>query len=388
MTALSQDARQLIGKVINSKYRVLSVLGIGGMGVVYKVRHLILESKNLFALKILHPHFSTDSQFRARFLREVEVVMKLTHENIIQIRDFGLTEGNLLFFTMDYFAGDSLKTLIQTAAPVPATRAVQLVSQVLAALTEAQKCGVVHRDLKPDNILVETSPDGTERAKILDFGIAKTMTAGAADQNLTQGAVIGSPRYMSPEQVSDEPVDPRSDLYSVGIILYEMLTGQVPFHAKTTRTILMQHLTAPVPPFEESCPGVQIPARLRNLVLSLLEKDRDKRPLSAAVVLDVLEGNATAGQLPIRRARRFPVLRLVAVVCALVVGGLLWYGVPWLAGTHATAEAETEAVRVEGETSELEAEPVRRIRSCQICGKSFLDGELDGNTHHDLPLAE
>lgn len=388
MTALSKDARELIGKVINGKYEVLSVLGIGGMGVVYKVRHLILESKNLFALKVLHPNFSTDGQFRARFLREVEVAMELTHENIIQIRDFGLTEGNLLFFTMDFFAGDSLKSMIQTSAPIPAMCVVQLIRQVLAALTEAHKCGVVHRDLKPDNILVQTTADGGERVKILDFGIAKTLATSSADNNLTQGAVIGSPRYMSPEQVSDESVDQRSDLYSVGIILYEMLTGKVPFDAKTTRTILMQHLTASVPPFEKTCPGVQIPARLRQLVSSLLEKDRDKRPLSAAAVRDVLDGNATVDQLPVRRLRQFPWLHVAAVLLAFGLGSFAWYGAPWLSGIHATGDTTSTAVEAEEKTLKRELQPLRRTFRCQICSKSFLEGELDGNKHHDLPLVE
>lgn len=397
MEALANDANVLIGKVLNGKYEVLSILGRGGMGVVYKVRHLILQSKNLFALKILLPDFSTDPQFRSRFLREVEVAMEMTHENIIQIRDFGMTEGHLLFFTMDYFEGESLAALIRKRGPMPPPRAVHLMGQVLSALAEAHKCGVVHRDLKPDNMLVQKRESG-DRVKILDFGIAKIMVGGT-DGNLTQGSIVGSPKYMSPEQASGDPVDQRSDLYSLGVILYELLTGKVPFDAKSTRTILMKHLTAPVPSFEEMCPGLQVPSRLKNLIFSLLEKDANKRPVSAGIVSQVLDGDDTLVSPP-ARPRKLSVLRRSAIVgltAALAAAG--WFGLTRVWTPKATAGGGQDGVpSVSGSVNTIprlmplprtsgEEKPAGRLR-CRICGKTFRGGEMESNTHHDLPLME
>ena len=396
MAALAKDANHLVGKVLNGKYEVLSILGRGGMGVVYKVRHLILPSNNLFALKILHPDLSTDSQFRTRFLREVEVAMGLTHENVVQIRDFGATEGHLLFFTMDYFEGETLGTVLKRTGSMPVPQAVQLVRQILAALGEAHKRGVVPRDLKPDNVLLRTTESGNQ-VKILDFGIAKLL-AGGSDGSLTQGTVVGSPKYMSPEQASGEAVDQRSDLYSLGVILFELLTGTAPFIAKTTRMILMQHLTAEVPKFEEKCPGLHVPVRLKQLVFSLLEKDPAKRPSSAAEVVHVLDGDATlvSRAVDLRRTLCRVAIVAVSLVLAIVAGGGFshWRSSSASAdGTPAHISPALESLSPPSpETSSpsgSSAPPSSRGRlHCRICSRTFFDGELEGNTHHDLPLAE
>ncbi len=397
-----QGSVRLVGKVLNGKYQVLSLLGEGGMGVVYKVRHLILQSKNLFALKILHPSFSQDSRFRARFLREVELAMELTHENIVQIRDFGMTEEGLLFFTMDYFEGQSLREFLDQSGRLPPARAVRIATQVLAALKEAHKCNIVHRDLKPDNVLIDSASNRSDRVRILDFGIAK-LTTDSGESNLTQGAVIGSPKYMSPEQASAEKVDPRSDLYAVGVILYEMLTGKVPFSGKTTRMILMQHLTSEVPSFEAVCPGIQVPSRLEKLVFRLLQKDAEKRPASAQEVLDILDGNATVLAAPVGASRRGGLYKVGAVAAVLLsLAGAAWFAMTqWGAqgrmpqvGAQGARENETAAPAVidapsseqPGGESPPQSQARRRLR-CRVCDRVFLENELEGNMHHDLPLA-
>ncbi len=348
------DPKQLVGKILNGKYEVQDILGEGGMGIVFKVRHLILKKRNLFALKILHPRFSTDDRFRERFLREVEVAMELTHENIVQIRDFGITEHKLLFFTMDYCAGDSLKEVIRRIGPFPPSRAATIARDLLRALTEAHRAGVVHRDLKPDNILIDTD-NGVDRVRILDFGIAKIVEGDGDSHTLTQGGVIGTPKYMSPEQASGEKVDARSDLYSLGVVLYEMLTGQVPFSGSTARSIVMAHITTPPPAFRKIRSDLQVPARLERFVFELLEKDRDQRPASAAECIALLDDTNTlelseCRTTPTARGRRRRMIGSrrslwlrVAVILMAVLGPAAYFGWQYLEVRSALAEAREES---------------------------------------------
>ena len=411
------DARGLIGKVLNGKYKVLSLLGEGGMGVVYKVQHLILQNKNIFALKILRSRFSADDEFQARFMREVEVTMELTHENIIQIRDFGMTETGLLFFTMDYFPGRSLKSVIEENGVLPTSRVVSILRQVALALREAHRGMVIHRDLKPDNILVEVLENGRERVRVLDFGIAKILENDDTASGLTQGNLLGTPKYMAPEQVSGEKTDTRADLYALGIIVYEMLVGRVPFATGTTRTILMNHLTAQPPPFSVVRPDLEVPLALENLVFALLEKEPDARPADADAILDVLRTDATVRQTPpaglIRRSKRTRLA--VAAVVTLAAGLTLEHFIPWRqfllpevaaeqAPTKAPPALPTERVKTFVKPDSKSAPPrpaavkkavqppsgysaaaVVKLR-CEVCGGEFRRGERVGGMCHGLPL--
>jgi serine/threonine-protein kinase len=406
----------LVGRVVNGKYEVLSLLGEGGMGVVYKVRHLLLPNKNLFALKVLHSRFSADAEFRARFLREVEVTMDLTHENIVQIRDFGMTEEQHLFFTMDHFPGRSLKTLIEKKAPLPSRRVIGIAREILLALREAHRGGVIHRDLKPDNVLVEEEPGGRDRVRVLDFGIAKLLeTDGKND--LTRDNLIGTPKYMSPEQAGGDSLDGRSDLYSLGIMIYEMLTGQVPFRGGTTRSILMGHLTSPPPPFAEARPELAVPAPFERLVFDLLAKDPSARPASAEAVIERLHAESTArSRVGAPRRRLLPVGRLVLGAVILAAAGLaLEHYLPWR--TFTTRQAEAEAAPPPAAEDELAPAPRARptepapegaqealgsapapqpapLRasaarlSCEVCGKRYRPGERLENMCHGIPLLE
>jgi len=326
---LSNDPKNLIGQVLNSKYKVLSLLGEGGMGVVYKVQHLLLQKKNIFALKILHPRFSSDSEFHARFLQEVEVTMNLTHESIIQIRDFGKTEGGLLFFTLDYFPGRSLKSVIEENGVLPTSRVINIFRQILLALKEAHRANVIHRDLKPDNVLIAAVPGGQEQVRVLDFGIAKIMEA-EDDAGLTQGNLIGTPRYMSPEQAGGDSLDGRSDLYSLGVMVYEMLVGRVPFATGTTRTILMQHMTTAPPAFNVIRPDLDVPFLLERLVFDLLAKEPGGRPASADDVIARLHTEATVREPRVRRRSLRSKTRLATLAVVLLAAGLaLEHFLPW-----------------------------------------------------------
>jgi len=390
---LADDSTALIGRIVNGKYQVLSILGEGGMGVVYKVRHLILQNKNIFALKILHPKFTEQTTFHTRFLREVEMAMGLTHANIIQLRDFGTIEKNLLFYTMDFFGGPSLKALIRRHKRLPPQRVIDISRQILRALNEAHKAKIIHRDLKPDNVLIGAAEDGSDRVRILDFGIAKMLAEDveAAGSDLTQGAVLGTPKYMSPEQTEADRVDCRSDLYSLGCIIYEMLTGRPPFHKGGMRTILMSHLTTPPPRLAQACPGLQVPAYLESLVYHLLEKDREVRPSSAEKVFEMLTGEGRTAIAPRTVARKRGKLAKVvlpsAAVVALIAGGL--YLQPRYLGksTTASAEARGQAHEDAGTPAGSHARPAGKL-SCGVCGSTYLEGEKVGGMCHGEPLLQ
>jgi len=399
--ASSGDPDQLIGKIINGKYEVLEILGTGGMGVVYKVRHLLLQNKNIFALKILRPRFSSQSNFHQRFLREVEIAMGLTHENIIQIRDFGVTEEKRLFYTMDYFPGQSLKSLIEKEGAISPRRVIAISRQILMALAEAHKRGIVHRDLKPDNILIESTPAEGDRVRILDFGIAKVMVGeGENDDNgLTRGAVIGTPKYMSPEQAGGENIDGRSDLYSFGVILYELLSGRVPFAGGTARSILLSHLTVPPRSFRDVRPDLKLPSQLEDTVYRLMEKEREARPASAAHVLALLDSvsrrSGIAGAAGLARSAA----RVLLASAALAGAGAALY--TWLGPPG--AEPGNEAHALEGpaaalppsplpapppepeKTTAAEKPPPVKLR-CAVCGAVYAFGEKVADMCHGEPL--
>lgn len=389
------EASQLIGRIINGKYEVQSILGEGGMGIVYKVRHLILQHRNIFALKILHPRLCAEADFQSRFLREVEIAMELTHENIVQIRDFGLTEQNLLFYTMDFFSGSSLKEVLAREGTLSPERVVRIARQILAALSDAHGSGIIHRDLKPENLLIQAIDDATDDVRILDFGIAKMLVDGpqGEDQNLTQGGAIGTPRYMSPEQASGESVDHRADLYSLGCIFYEMLCGAPPFDGKTARTILMAHLTASPPSLAERRPGLMVPDHLERLVFQLLAKDRAERPASAASVIALLDGRApepvvATAQQPESLPRKTPWMLWAAAASLAICASTGFFMVPWQGARQAEAWGERSSTTDEpAASSSSPSSPASKFR-CHVCGTVYTRGQKVGDMCHGEPLIE
>ena len=225
----ADNPESLIGRVINDKYRIVSLLGEGGFGVVYKVELLLFDSRNTFALKLLHPSLSGDRNFRRRFLREAALAMQLIHENTIQIREFGRTEDGSLFFTMDYCEGEPLNAVIAREGFLSVNRALRITQQVLSVMQLAHSRGIIHRDLKPENVFLEREGSRRDVVKVGDFGLAKSFLEGADRIDISRGGIFGTPRYMSPEQARGlEDLDHRSDLYSIGVMLYEMLYGNVP----------------------------------------------------------------------------------------------------------------------------------------------------------------
>src|ERR671938_116667 len=254
----------LIDSVFDGRYRILRKLGAGGMANVYLAEDQELGRR--VAIKILDDRHAADDSFRERFRREAKNAAGLSHPNIVSIYDRGEAEGTY-YIAMEYLSGRSLKELIVSRGPTPIRIAIDYTRQILAAVGFAHRNGIVHRDIKPHNVVVDA--DG--RLKVTDFGIARS----GASQMTEVGSIIGTAQYLSPEQAKGAPVDQRSDVYSVGIVLYEMLTGQVPFTGDTPLEIAMKHLSeVPVPPSELR---PEVPHDLDLVVLRALAKDPAER---------------------------------------------------------------------------------------------------------------
>jgi serine/threonine-protein kinase len=280
--------------VLNGRYELHRRVGRGGMAEVYLARDRLLD--RLVAIKILFPEFATDPSFVARFRREAQAAANLNHPNIVGVYDWGKERGTY-YIVMEYVDGRSVSEIIRTDGPIEPKRAAGIAADVAAALHFAHKKGVVHRDVKPGNVLITQAGE----VKVADFGIARAMTA-TSEENLTQtGSVMGTATYFSPEQAQGKPVDARSDLYSLGVVLYEMVSGKPPFHADSPVAIAYKHVQEPVPPLSERMAGV--PAGYESITLRALAKDPDDRYADgAAMRADLLrfrDGRPIAAVTPV-----------------------------------------------------------------------------------------
>ena len=278
------------GTLIRGRYQILGKIGEGGMGAVYKVKHTGFDE--LRAIKVLDPALTHDPKFLERFKQEAFITRKLHHPNAVRVDDIDEAEDGSPFIVMEYIAGRNLKQVMTEQRQLPAARVCAIAKQVAAALDAAHQLGMVHRDIKPDNILLVKTDEG-EQAKVLDFGIARvkegSLGEGAKDRDLTgKGFVMGTPRYVSPEQAQGrkgDDLDGRADLYSLAIVMYEMLTGEAPFQGATSMETLIAHIQKPPRPIQLVRPGLGIPEGLAGLVMRTLHKNRDLRPPSAAAFM-------------------------------------------------------------------------------------------------------
>jgi serine/threonine-protein kinase len=285
----------LVGQVLDEKYRLDERLGEGGMGTVYRATHLLIDRP--VALKVLHTRFVEDEAAKHRFRREARAAGRLQHPNAVAVTDFGQTSDGYVYIVMELLEGRTLRDVLAQDAPLSNERAVSLMLQVASAVEAAHEGGVIHRDLKPGNIFVVQRKNLPPVVKVLDFGIAKLAAETLDDsdaRNLTQtGVMIGTPRYMSPEQCDGEKLTTASDVYSLGIIFYEMLTGETPFNGASPLAIALQHSSKTPRPPRELVPS--LPAELERVVLHALAKKPAERPQDAGAFREELI--ATARQL-------------------------------------------------------------------------------------------
>ncbi len=270
---------QLVGRVIDNRYQVTNILGQGGMGVVYEAMHKYLNRK--VAIKVLQRALASDEAYVARFLREAQAVAALKNPHTITVHDFGVTEDGQLYFAMELLEGLPLTDVIETESPIPFERAVDLLTQTCDSLAEAHEAGILHRDLKPDNLFI-TRNDGEEFLTVLDFGIAKKVSQATPTVRITDtGMIPGTPHYVSPEQAHGREATPCSDLYALGIILYEMLCGHPPFDADSGVGVLLKHIQELPTPLTVAYPFLDIHPSVDDLLAVLLDKDPQRRPQTA-----------------------------------------------------------------------------------------------------------
>jgi serine/threonine protein kinase len=258
----------LVGQIIGERYRIDALLGEGGMGAVFRATHLGLGRP--VAVKVLHPRLSDDDHIAKRFDREALAVSKLDHPNCVQVIDFGTTRKGMKYLVMQLLEGKELRDLTGVALPIE--QVVYLGLQVLRALEHAHKRGLVHRDLKPENIFIVQDDDGNEVVKLVDFGIVKLLEDAPAERLTRMGMAFGTPTYMSPEQAAGGTIDARTDLYAVGVMLYELLTGVPPFQADEPGILMRMQILSDPPPLPET-----VPKAVADLVLRLLAKEPPDR---------------------------------------------------------------------------------------------------------------
>jgi serine/threonine-protein kinase len=272
----------LVGRTLDDKYHIEERLGSGGMGKVYRARHLSMDRP--VAIKFLHTRFSEDEAARLRLLQEARTAVTLHHANAVSVTDCGQTVEGWIYIVMELLEGRTLREIVSREAPLETARATSIMLQASDAVAAAHHAGIIHRDLKPSNILITQSADQPAAVKVLDFGIAKFF-AGDGDGDdanavAQSNTVIGTPRYMSPEQHSGAELTPATDVYSLGVILYEMLTGMVPFSGSTPAEIAEKHINNP--PHSPREVVAAIPEEVERIVLHALEKEPSDRPPDAA----------------------------------------------------------------------------------------------------------
>ncbi len=293
-TQVQRPSTQRVGQILGGRYRITALIGEGRSGVVYQAEHAMMHKR--VALKLLHASLADDAKAVARFRREAEAASQLDHPNLVAAKDFGRTEDGAFFLVMDYVEGRSLRAAID-AGPLSPARAVRIARHIAQALRCAHRAGIVHRDIKPENVMLVRTEEDKEAARVLDFGIAgfdPESEHASAEQPLTRaGALVGTPAYMAPEQAVGEAATPASDLYALGVVLFEMLAGRHPFDG-AAGAIMSKHVVGRVPQIAERAPTVTVPPELEAIVHRLLEKAPNDRLPNADAVIDALEEVARA----------------------------------------------------------------------------------------------
>ena len=365
------DGDPFLGRTIAGRFAVLELLGSGSMATVYRARHAAMRRD--VAIKIVRSDRLLDAQAKRRFEREAHAMSLLASPHTATVFDFGevrtdddpefVVDGSL-YLAMELLEGESLGTRLKRDGPLTIADAVRFARHALSSLAEAHDKGIIHRDLKPDNLVLVRAPDGrAEVCKVLDFGIAKVLTqADGVDALETQaGTVFGTPRYMSPEQAQGKALDPRSDLYSLGVLLYHMLTGQPPYTDRDAVVVMAHHIKSAPKPIGEVAPAAEVPRGLEALVMRAMAKSPEDRPQSAGEFIQALDYFAAdaglgTGELtavvalgPLRVPRR----RLVQVAVGVVGLVLAAAGAAYYAGQAPPETAVIVGTGLSGQVSQL-----------------------------------
>lgn len=371
----ASPAADLVGQIIAERYHVVKKLGEGGMGQVYLAEHVKMGRRS--AIKVMNPAMAHDPDAVARFNREASNASRITHPHVCAVYDFGETPDGLIYLAMEFVEGEPLTAVIEREDALPLARAVRIFRQTADALQAAHDLGIVHRDLKPDNIMVARGRDGGDVVKVVDFGIAKAVGGDEAGQKVTKtGLVVGTPEFMSPEQLSGDRLDGRSDLYSLALVLYRMLTGRLPFEAETVQEIMIKRLTDEPTPLAAARPDLAFPPGLQPVMDRALAKIPGERwqavadfaaavdravggaaaPAGADAHTQILDGGKTAvaatkavpptrAPAPAARRSKLPVYAgagvvvvAIAVAVALKFGGAKSPAAPQHPGADSTAQ--------------------------------------------------
>ncbi len=340
--AATGNSHDLVGQLVGERYQVERRLGEGGMGEVYLARHVLMGRP--CALKVMSPNLSKDPDAIGRFNREATNASRISHPNVCAIYDFGLTPDGLVYLAMEYVEGRTLSALLDESGPMPVARATALVSQCAEGLEAAHDLGIVHRDLKPDNIMVVPGRD-RETAKLVDFGIAKAVEGEPGQRVTKTGFVVGTPEYMSPEQLAGDPVDGRCDQYSLALVYYRLITGRLPFEGTSVQETLVKRLTEPPRPLALARPDAKFPAGLQGVMDQALARQPAKRFSSVRAFTRALEEVVLGDAVPTRKleairgsarvsvppTRRTPELKprrgsrtLVGAAAVLIIAGGAW----------------------------------------------------------------
>jgi hypothetical protein len=311
----AQPLENLIGRTLNHRYLVEDKIGEGGFGAVFRGKQIATGRE--VALKILHPHNVHDETIVARFRREAEACSKLRDPHTVTTYDFDETPDGILYLAMELLRGRALHHLQKAEGPLQAMRVLRILDQVAASLSEAHANGIVHRDMKPENVFIE-SRGGEDHVKVLDFGIAKVMSDDRQVPALTAvGQTLGTLEFMSPEQLRGQKLDGRSDIYALGMMAYEMLTGKLPFaSAKTPIDIINFHMKTEAPPPSKLADGLEIPGAVDAIIVKMVQKDREDRFADAAALRDEI---ARAQRSLDRTPDKFEAYRLLGVIGAVVI---------------------------------------------------------------------
>ena len=292
------DVAEAEPPLVGGRYALKTRLGEGAMGEVYEAEHVLMEKQ--VALKVLRGDLSDDDEAVARFQREARAAASLDHPNVCQATDFGQTTDGDFFLVMEYLEGETLQHQIDTFGSLGVERTLHIARQIADALHRAHSQGIVHRDLKPENIMLIDRQGDSDVVKIMDFGIARLVSTDDEDdegQRLTRaGMVYGTPHYMAPEQVAGDDVDHRADLYALGVVIFEMLTGKPPFDGENIAKVMGQHITEPIPSLNDQVDAHRFPAELQAIIDALLDKDRDERLADAEDLSPLLEAAHQAHQ--------------------------------------------------------------------------------------------